>query len=168
MNIKQTHIIATIVENKPGVLYEVANLFRRRGFNIDSISVGPIETNDMARMSITIHGDDGTVEQIVKQLHKNLAVIKVSILDPDNTVAREIALVKVHTIDSKARSDIIQYTNIFRGHIVDISQDSLIVEITGDPTKIDAFIDISRPFGIKEIARTGITALIRGGKAIKD
>lgn len=168
MSIQQKQIIAIIVENKPGVLYEVANMFRCRGFNIDSISVGPVETNDLARMTITVHEGDSTVEQIVKQLHKIINVIKVSILDSANTVTREIALVKVYTVDAKARSDMIQYTNIFRGHVIDISQDSLIVEVTGDPEKIDAFIDISRPFGVKEIARTGITALTRGAKAIKE
>lgn len=162
------HIIATLVENKPGVLYEVANMFRRRGFNIDSISVGPVETNDLARMTITVRGDEGTIEQIVKQLHKILDVIKVSILDPANTVMREMALVKVHTADTKARSDLIQFVEIFRGHIIDVSQESLTAEITGDSEKIDAFIDLSRPFGIKEVARTGITALTRGGKVIKE
>lgn len=168
MSTQQTYIIATLVENKPGVLYEVANMFRRRGFNIDSISVGTIETEDLARMTITVKGDDRTIEQIVKQLHKIIAVIKVSILDPSSTVIREMALVKVHIPDAKARSDMIQYANIFRGHIIDISHDSLIVEITGDSEKIDAFIDLSRSFGVKEIARTGITALPRGGKAIRE
>jgi acetolactate synthase-1/3 small subunit len=168
MSAQQNHIIATIVENKPGVLYEVANMFRRRNFNIDSISVGPIETTDLARMTITVRGDEATVEQIVKQLHKIIDVIKVSILDPSNTVTRELALVKVHTADNKARSDMMQYVSIFRGHIIDIAQESLIVELTGDPEKIDAFLDLSRPFGVKEISRTGITALTRGGKAIRE
>lgn len=168
MSLQQTYIIATLVENKPGVLYEVSNMFRRRGFNIDSISVGTVETNDLARMTITVRGDDRTVEQIIKQLSKIISVIKVSILDPTNSVTREMALIKVHTADNNVRSDMIQYANIFRGHIIDVSQESVIVEITGDPDKIDAFINISRPFGIKEIARTGITALNRGGKAIKE
>ena len=168
MSTQQTYIIATLVENRPGVLYEVANMFRRRGFNIDSISVGTVETNDLARMTITVRGDDRTVEQIVKQLSKIISVIKVSILDPSSTVAREMALIKVHTADNKARSDMIQYVNIFRGHIIDVSQESIIAEITGDPDKIDAFVDLSRPFGVKEIARTGITALTRGGKAIRE
>jgi len=168
MSTQQKYIIATLVENKPGVLYEVANMFRRRGFNIDSISVGTIETEDLARMTITVRGDENTIEQVVKQLHKIINVIKVSILDPANIVVRELALIKVHTVDSKARSDMIQYVDIFRGHIIDVSQESLIVEITGDSEKIDAFIDLSRPFGIKELARTGITALTRGGKVIKE
>lgn len=168
MNTQQIHLIATIVENKPGVLYEISNMFRCRGFNIDSISVGQVETSDLARMTITVKGSDSQVEQIVKQLHKIMTVIKVSTLDPENTVVRELALVKVHTVDAKARSEIIQYANIFRAHIVDISHDSLIAEVTGDSEKIDAFIDISRQFGIKEIARTGKTALTRGGKVIKE
>ena len=168
MSKQQTHIVATLVENQPGVLYEVANMFRRRAFNIDSISVGLVETSDLARMTIMVKGDDRTVEQIVKQLNKIITVIKVTILDAPNTVIRELALIKIHTADIQARSDLIQYVNIFRGHIIDVAQSSLIVEITGDSEKIDAFIDLSRSFGIKEIARTGIAALIRGEKAIRE
>lgn len=168
MDSEKRYIVGTLVENKPGVLFEVANMFRRRNFNIDSISVGPVESADVARMTISVSGDENTIEQIVKQLHKIIAVIKVAIFDAENTVARELALIKVHIADAKARADIIQYINIFRGHIIDISQNSLIVEMTGDTAKIDAFIELLRPFGIKEMARTGITALSRGGKAIKE
>ena len=168
MTEKQTYIIGTLVEHKPGVLYEVANMFRRRGFNIESISVGVTEQKDLARMTITVNGDERTLEQVVKQLNKLINVIKVSILDPKTTVTREMALIKVHVADTKARSDIIQYVDIFRGHIIDISPDSVIVEITGDSEKIDAFLDFATPLGIKEVARTGITALTRGGKAIKE
>jgi len=165
---KQTYIIAIIVEHKAGVLYEVSNMFRRRGFNIESISVGPIEQKDLARMTITVNGDERTIEQVIKQLNKLINVIKVSILDPKTTVVREMALIKVHVADSKARSDIIQYADIFRGHIVDISHDSVMVEVTGDSEKIDAFIELVVPFGIREVGRTGITALARGGKIIKE
>ena len=168
MSKQQTHIIATLVENRPGVLYDVSNMFRRRGFNIDSISVGIVETEDLARMTITVQGDDRMIEQVVKQLSKVIPVIKVLILDPTSTVTREMALIKIHTADTNARSDIIQFVNIFRGHIIDVSQESIMAEITGDPDKIDAFIDLSRSFGIKEMARTGITALVRGGKAIRE
>jgi len=164
----QNHIIAAIVEHKPGVLYEVANMFRRRGFNIESISVGATEHSDLARMTIIVSGDEYTIEQIIKQLNKLINVIKVSILEPQSTVSRELALVKVHTADPKTRSDVIQYANIFRGNVVDVAQDSLIVEVTGDSDKIDAFINLSRSFGIKEIARTGTAALSRGGKVIKE
>lgn len=163
----QTYIIASIVEHKPGVLFEVSNMFRRRNFNIESITVGPCEHKDLARMTITVKGDEGTVEQLTKQMNKLMDVIKVSILDPKSTVLREIALIKIHTSDSKARSDLIQYVNIFRGHILDVSPESIIVEMTGDSDKINAFINLSRSFGIKEIARTGVTALTREGKAIK-
>lgn len=168
MEEKQNYIIGTIVEHKPGVLYEVANMFRRRGFNIESIAVGPTEQKDLARMTITVTGDERTIEQVVKQLHKLINVIKVSILDPKTTVVREMALIKVHVADAKARSEIIQFANIFRGHILDVSTDSMIVEMTGDSEKIDAFIELVVPYGIKEVARTGITALTRGGKVIKE
>ncbi len=164
----QNHVIAAIVEHKPGVLYEVANMFRRRGFNIDSISVGATEHKDLARMTITVSGDEYTIEQIIKQLNKLINVIRVSILEPGSMVLRELVLVKIHTADSKARSDIIQYTNIFRGHVVDVSQDSIMVEVTGDSEKIDAFINLTRSFGIKEVARTGVTALGRGSKVIRE
>lgn len=168
MEKKQTYIIATIVENKPGVLYEVSNLFRRRSFNIESISVGSTEQADLARMTITVSGEPNIIEQVVKQLSKLINVIKVSILNPSTSVIRELALIKISAFDSKIRSDIIQYANIFRGHILDVSSDSVTVEVTGDSEKIDAFIELTVPFGLKEIARTGITALARGGKAIKE
>jgi len=164
---KQTYVIATIVENKPGVLYRVANMFRRRGFNIESISVGVSEKKDLSRMTITVKGDELLVEQVIKQLNKLIDVVKVSILEPTSIVARELALVKVHTPDSKARSDIIHYVNIFRGRIIDVATESMIIEVTGDPEKIDAFTDLMKTFGVKEIARTGITALGRGVKAVK-
>jgi acetolactate synthase-1/3 small subunit len=118
------------------------------------------------RITITVIGDEYTIEQIIKQLNKLINVIKVSILEPKNSVQRELALIKVHTADSKTKSDVIQYTNIFRGNIIDVSQDSLIVEVTGDSEKINAFIDLCRSFGIKEMARTGAAALSRGGKII--
>ena len=168
MSVKQTYIIGTLVEHKPGVLYEVSNMFRRRGFNIESISVGVTEQKDLARMTITVTGDERTIEQVVKQLNKIINVVKVSILDSKTTVVREMALIKVHIVDAKARSDVIQYVDIFRGHIVDVSSDSLMIEITGDSEKIDAFIELVSSFGIKEVARTGITALSRGGKVIRE
>jgi len=164
---EETHIIAAIVEHKPGVLYRVSNMFRRRGFNIESITVGPVEPRDLARMTITVKGDEKTVEQVIKQMSKLIDVIKVSRLDPTNIVTREMALIKVHAPNSRARSDIINYANIFRARVVDVSLESLMVEITGDSEKIDAFIELMKPFGVKEIARTGITALSRGTKAIR-
>jgi len=164
---KNTQIIAAIVEHRPGVLYKVSNLFRRRNFNIESISVGPAEIDGTARMTITVSESEQTTEQVIKQLNKLVEVIKVSRLDASNMVAREMALVKVHIANPAARSDIVQYANIFRSRIVDVSSDSMTVEVTGDSSKIDAFIDLMKGFGIKEIARTGITALARGVRSTK-
>jgi len=158
----QTYILSTIVENKPGVLFRASNMFRRRGFNIDSISVGPIEPRDLARMTITVKGDDLMVEQIVKQLSKLIDVVKVTVLEPKGTVIRELALIKINADDARARADIMSYTTIFRSRIVDVSPSTITIEITGDPDKIDAFINLISSFGIKEIARTGVTALPRG------
>ena len=161
------YIVSAIVEHKPGVLYRISNMFRRRNFNIETITVGTAEQEDLARMTITINGDERTVEQVVKQLNKLIDVIKVSILDPANTVTRELALVKVNVPDARARSDVINYSEIFKGHVVDVAHDSLVVEITGNADKINAFIELMKPFGVKEIARTGITALPRGMTSVK-
>jgi acetolactate synthase-1/3 small subunit len=160
--VQQEYIVSAIVEHRPGVLFRVSNLFRRRGFNIQSISVGPTEKKELARITITVGGDEKLVEQIVKQLRKLVEVVKVSILNPKNTVVRELALVKVTAPDYKAKTDIVNYAEIFKGRVVDVSRKSLTVEVTGDPDKIDAFINIVKPYGIKEVARTGITALPRG------
>ncbi|RLI20977.1 acetolactate synthase small subunit [Candidatus Bathyarchaeota archaeon] len=164
---RQTHIISALVEHKPGVLYSVSNMFRRRAFNIESITVGPAEQKDIARMTIVVNADERILEQVVKQLNKLIDVIKVSVLDPTASVIREMVLVKIHTPNSNVRSDVINYVNVFRGRVVDIAPDSLIVEITGDPDKINAFIDLVRNFGIKELARTGVTALSRGLKSVR-
>ncbi len=164
---KKNTIIAAIVEHKPGVLYNVANMFRRRNFNIESIAVGPTEQSDLARMTITVKGDEKLIEQMIKQLNKLIDVIKVSRLDPTSIVSREMALVKITAPSAKTRSDLINYADIFRARVVDVSSESLMVEITGDSNKIDAFIDLMKPFGVKEVARTGITALSRGVKSVR-
>lgn len=160
-------IISAIVEHRPGVLYKVSNLFRRRNYNIESISVGPAEVEGTARMTITVSEDEQTTEQVIKQLNKLVEVIRVSRLDASNMVAREMALVKVHVANPDARSDIVQYANIFRNRIIDVSMDSMTIEVTGDSSKIDAFTELMKGFGIKEIARTGITALPRGARSTK-
>jgi acetolactate synthase-1/3 small subunit len=159
----EAHIVSVLVENKPGVLYRVANLFRRRNFNIESISVGPTERKEFSRMTITLNGDDATVEQLVKQLSKIIDVVKISLLNPKNTILRELALIKLHVKDSKIRSDILSYSQIFKGKVVDTTEDSMTVEIVGTPEKINAFLKIASSIGIKEIARTGLTAIERGG-----
>ena len=157
--------IAALVENKPGVLARVAGLFRRRGFNIESLAVGVTERDDISRMTIVVSGDDKTLEQVTKQLNKLIDVIKVSDLS-ENSVERELALIKV-TATPQTRGEIIEIANIFRGRIVDVARDSLIIEITGDEEKINAFIDLMRQFGIKEVSRTGKIAMQRGSKSME-
>jgi acetolactate synthase I/III small subunit len=162
----RTHIISALVLHKPGVLQRVSGLFTRRGFNIETITVGTSENKNLARMTIISKGDEKVLEQITKQLNKLIDVIKVRDLDPDITVKRELCLIKVHTPTEKARAEVIQYTNIFRGRVIDVNPETLTVEITGDPEKIEAMIDLVSNFGIKEIARTGPTAITRGNKTI--
>ncbi len=158
------HILVALVEDKPGVMQRISGLFRRRNFNIDSITVGRSEKEGISRMTLVVKGDEKIVEQVVKQLNKLIEVIKVSRVDERESVVRELALVKISTKTDKERAEIVQFTNIFRGGIVDVSRDSLIVEITGSSSKIDAFIDLVKSYGIIELARTGLTAMVRGSK----
>jgi acetolactate synthase-1/3 small subunit len=167
MEAGRTKVISILVENKPGVLHMISNLFRRRNFNIESITVGPTEQPDIARMTITVNEDEKTVEQVIKQVAKQIDVLKVAELESGNYVMRELALIKVKVSDSKERSDIINFVNVFRGRIIDVSTDSITVEITGSPDKIDAFLNLMKTYGIIELARTGITALSRGAKSIR-
>ena len=155
------HIISTLVENKPGVLQKVAGLFTRRDFNIDSITVGESEVEGLARMVITVKADENILEQVTKQLNKLVDVIKIKDITK-NAVKRELCLVKVSVPNEKARAEIMQYANIFRAKIVDVTEETLIIEITGDETKTNAFISLLEGYGIKKIARTGLTAMSRG------
>jgi acetolactate synthase-1/3 small subunit len=167
METEKTTVIAALVENKPGVLHSVANMFRRRGFNIESITVGHTEQKGLTRMTITVSGDEKTLEQIVKQMNKLIDVVKVSRLEPENIVTRELALVKVNVPDTKTRSDIINCAEVFRARVVDVSPETLTIEITGTSDKIDAFLNLMKTYGIIELARTGLTALSRGSKSIR-
>jgi acetolactate synthase-1/3 small subunit len=167
METGKTKVISVLVENKPGVLHGIANLFRRRNFNIESITVGPTQQQDIARMTITVNEDEKTIEQVIKQVAKLIDVFKVSELEQGNFVMRELALIKVNVPSSKERSDIINCVDVFRGRIIDVSTDSLTVEITGGPDKIDAFLNLMKTVGVIELARTGITALARGAKSIR-
>ena len=167
METGKTKVISILVENKPGVLHTIANLFRRRNFNIESITVGPTQQQDISRMTITINGDEKTIDQVVKQVAKQIDVLKVSELEQGNFVMRELALIKVNVPSAKERSDIINCVDVFRCRIIDVSTDSLTVEITGTPDKIDAFLNLMKSYGVIEIARTGITALARGAKSIR-
>lgn len=155
------HTISVLVENKPGVLARVAGLFSGRGYNIDSLNVGETEDPSMSRMTIVARGDDRILEQITKQLNKLIDVIKVTDLSPEEHVERELALIKV-SAPAKTRSEIIQLANIFRSQIVDVSHETLVISVTGDEDKIAAMIDILRPYGIREIARSGKIAMARG------
>ena len=155
------HVISTLVENKPGVLQKVAGLFTRRDFNIDSITVGESEVDGLARMVITVKAEDVVLEQVTKQLNKLVDVIKIKDITK-NAVKRELCLIKVNIPNEKARAEIIQYVNIFRAKIVDVTEETLIIEITGDIEKTNAFISLLKGYGIKRISRTGLTAMARG------
>ena len=155
------HVISTLVEDKPGILQKVAGMFNRRGFNIDSITVGNSEVEGLSRMVITVHADEKGLEQVMKQLNKLIDVIKIKDITK-RAVKRELCLVKVNIPDAKARAEIMQYTNIFRAHILDVTEETLMVELTGDKKKVNAFISLMEGYGIKRIARTGLTAMSRG------
>ncbi len=161
---RDLHIIAALVEDKPGVLFRITSLIRRRGFNIDTITVGNTEREGVSRITFTMLGDVRTVEQLEKQLGKIPDVIKISELAPGEAVYRELALVKVIAQDPVKRADILNYISIFRCRVVDASKDSLVVEIVGSPGKVKAFQDLMRGFGIVEMAKTGIVSLARGSK----
>lgn len=164
MRMIRQHIIASLVENKPGVMHRIAGLFARRGFNIESIAVGTTEREDVSRMTIIVRGDDRDLEQVEKQLNKQVDVIKVSDLNKDSSVVRELCLVKVNAQSEQKKMLLMNYAEIFRAKIVDVNTNSLTFEITGDQQKVDALVDLLRPHGIREIARTGIVAMARGIK----
>ncbi len=157
------HTLSVLVANKPGVLTHVSGLFSRRGYNIDSLTVGVTENPDISRMTIVVHGDEHVIEQVTKQLNKLIDIIKVVDISPQESVDRELALLKVNA-DTDRRAEIIEIVNIFRAKIVDVSAKSLIIEVTGSTDKINALEELMRPFGIKEMVRTGKVALVRGAK----
>lgn len=154
------HTISVLVENKFGVLTRVAGLFSGRGFNIDSLNVAPTQDPTMSRMTIVTRGNDATVDQIVKQLEKLVDSIKVDDFRDGEYVDRELVLVKVN-VDSTTRPEVMQITDIFRAKIIDVQPTSLTIEITGNENKVEKFIELMRPFGIKELTRTGKVALPR-------
>jgi len=159
------HILSVLVENHAGVLSRVAGLFSRRGFNIDSLAVGVTENPDISRMTIVVDGDDYTVEQVSKQLNKLIDVIKIKQLEKGESVSRELALIKVNATAS-TRAEIIQIVEIFRAKIIDVSKNTLTIEISGATDKVAALEDMLKQFGIKEIVRTGTIAIERGNKII--
>jgi len=155
------HVLSVLVENKPGVLSRIAGLFARRGFNIDTLAVGPTEDESVSRMTITLDGAAHPIDQVTKQLHKLVNVIKIRDMEPDNTIAREMALFKI-SADGQTRGEIMQLSDIFRGRIIDVSNRTATVEITGTDDKIEAFERMVRPFGLIEMVRTGEIAIARG------
>jgi len=157
------HTLAVLVENRPGVLTRIAGLFSRRGFNIDSLAVGRTENPSVSRMTIVVEGDDRIIEQVCKQLHKLIDVIKLNDITEEEYVDRELILIKVHA-EPNNRTEIMQIVDIFRARIVDIGRNTLIIEATGDQGKINAIESALRPFGIREVVRTGKIAMVRGAK----
>ncbi len=155
------HTVIALMEDKPGVLNRVSSLFRRRNFNIESLTVGHSETKGISRMTIVVNGDDTSVEQVSKQLYKLIHVTKVVDVTEEAAVIRELALIKVHATAAN-RAEIMQLVDIFRAKAVDVSADSMTIEITGQEDKIDSLLALLRPFGIKEMARTGRVAMARG------
>lgn len=155
------HTLAVTVENRPGVLTRVTTLFRRRGYNIESLAVGETENPSISRITIVVMGDEKTMEQVTKQLYKLVEVIKIVDITEERSVERELVLIKVRA-DNNVRAEIVQIVDIFRARIVDIGKNSLIIEVTGDSGKIDAIVESLKPFGILELVRTGVIAMVRG------
>src|SRR5213083_138772 len=158
------HTLSILVENKPGVLTRIAGLFARRGFNIDTLTVGPTDDDGISRITLTLDGALHPIDQVTKQLHKLVNVIKIRDLEPEEAVARELALFKV-SADGETRGQVMQFADIFRGKVIDVSKRSVTVEITGTDDKIEAFERMVRPFGLIEMVRTGEIAISRGRAA---
>ena len=160
------HIFSILVTNKPGVMTRVSSMFTRRGFNIDTLTVGETESPEFSRITVSMIGDDYAKDQVVKQLSKLHDVKQVQVMERDDTVTRELLLIKVKN-DSSTRQDVLAAVDVFRSKIVDYSPDALCIEITGETTKLNAFIELVKPFGIMEICRTGIVALERGSHCLR-
>ena len=163
--VAKKHILIALVADKPGVLNRMVSLFRRRGFNIESLAVGHCELPNLSRMTIVVSGAAVTVEQVRKQLDKLVGVIKVSDISEEGKLVRELALIKVRVTPS-SRSEIVQVVDVFRANIVDVAPDSLTIEVTGDEDKISSLVDLLRSFGIKEMAKTGRIAMTRGCRSL--
>ncbi len=156
----ESHTISALVEDRPGVLARVSGLFRRRGFNISSLTVGHSEVAHLSRMTFVVEGDDWVVEQVTKQLYKLVDVVRVNELSEEALVSRELALIRVKAT-AESRAEIMQIVDIFRDNIVDVGPESVVIEVTGDEEKVDAILKLLKPFGIKEVMRTGRVAMER-------
>jgi len=162
-----THVLSLLVEDKPGLLTRVAGLFARRGFNIESLAVGASEIEGLSRITIVVDVEDFPLEQVTKQLNKLINVIKIVELDTSQSVQREHLLIKVR-VDNSTRSQVLEAVNLFRARVVDVATDALVIEVTGDSGKTQAFLRVLEPYGIKEIAQSGLLAIGRGGKSITE
>jgi acetolactate synthase-1/3 small subunit len=160
-------VISILVSNRSGVLTRVSSMFTRRGFNIDTLTVGETESPEFSRITITLHGNKTVCDQLVKQLEKMYDVQKVQVMLRDETVARELLLIKVQH-NPQQRQEILSVTDVFRAKIIDFSQEALVIEIQGASTKINAFIEMIKPYGILEMCRTGLVSLERGGNCLKN
>ncbi|MGE2814234.1 MULTISPECIES: acetolactate synthase small subunit [unclassified Mycobacterium] len=165
MGSPKTHTLSVLVEDKPGALARVAALFSRRGFNIESLAVGATEQKDMSRMTIVVSCEDTPLEQVTKQLNKLINVIKIIEQDEENSVSRELALIKVRA-DAGSRSQVIEAVNLFRAKVVDVSPEALTIEATGDRGKLEALLGVLEPFGIREIVQSGMVSMARGSRGI--
>jgi acetolactate synthase-1/3 small subunit len=162
-----THVLSLLVEDKPGLLTRVAGLFARRGFNIQSLAVGQTELDGLSRITVVVDVEDLPLEQVTKQLNKLINVIKIVELDDAQSVQREHMLIKVR-VDNSTRSQVLEAVNLFRARVVDVSTDALVIEVTGDTGKIQALLRVLEPYGIKEIAQSGLLAIGRGSKSITE
>jgi len=162
-----THVLSLLVEDKPGLLTRVAGLFARRGFNIESLAVGTSEVPGLSRITVVVNVEDLPLEQITKQLNKLINVIKIVELDPAQSVQREHLLIKVR-VDNTTRSQVLEAVNLFRARVVDVATDALVIEVTGDTGKTQALLKVLEPYGIKEMAQSGLLAIGRGSKSITE
>jgi acetolactate synthase I/III small subunit len=161
------HTLSVLVENKPGVLARASSLFSRRGFNIDSLAVGPTEHPEISRMTIVVNVEDSPLEQVTKQLNKLINVIKIVELEPSAAVQRELLLVKVKA-DASTRGQVLETVQLFRAKVVDVATDAVTIEVTGNAEKIEAFLKVLEPFGIRELVQSGMVAIGRGSRSIAD
>jgi acetolactate synthase-1/3 small subunit len=161
------HTLSVLVENKPGVLARIAGLFSRRGFNIDSLAVGPTEHPEVSRMTIVVNVEDSPLEQVTKQLNKLVEVIKIVELDTAASVTRELLLVKVRA-DAETRGQVLETVQLFRAKVVDVSTDAVTVEATGSAEKLEAFMKVLEPFGVRELVQSGMVGIGRGARSITD
>jgi acetolactate synthase I/III small subunit len=162
-----SHVLSLLVEDTPGLLTRVAGLFARRGFNIESLAVGPTEVEGLSRITVVVDVEDQPLEQVTKQLNKLVNVIKIVELDASQSVQREHLLVKVR-VDAVTRSQVLEAVNLFRARVVDVAQDALVIEVTGDSGKVQAFLRVVEPYGIREIAQSGLLAIGRGSRSITE